>query len=205
MNTKNNIMLLKLLTGYRIGFSSLFLQTFNNNFSKIGLLNGFNLQIEINSKYLFPIIFFFKKHSLFMFRQLIDISSYEFLGNIYRYILVYSLLNLESGLRLFIKIKLKEFNTSLISVSSIFCSANWSEREVFDFFGIYFFLNKDLRRILLDYGFQGYPLRKDFPLTGFVELFYDDTIKKITYEKLTLSQEYRTFFYTKNHVNSLSK
>jgi len=78
---------------------------------------------------------------------------------------------------------MRENCVSLLSVSSLFYNANWAEREVFDFYGLYFSLNKDLRRILLDYGFQGYPLRKDFPLTGFIELFYDDTIKKITYEK----------------------
>ena len=205
MYTKNSTLLLKLLTGYRIGFSSLFIQIFNNTFSKIKILNGFILQIEINLKYLFSTIFFLKKHSLCLFKLLIDITSYEFLGNKYRYILIYSLLNIETSLRIILKVKLKEYNTSLLSVSSIFCSANWSEREIFDFFGIYFFFNKDLRRILLDYGFRGYPLRKDFPLTGFIELFYDDTIKKITYEKLTLTQEYRTFFYNKNHINSLNK
>lgn len=205
MIINNNTSLIKLLTGYRIGLSSFLLQTFNTNFSKVGILNGFNLQIEINVKYLFPLIFFCKKHSLFLFNLLIDIISYEYVGSKYRYILIYSLLNLETNLRLFIKIKLQEYNNLLLSISSIFYSANWSEREVFDFYGIYFFCNKDLRRILLDYGFKGYPLRKDFPLTGFIELFYDDSIKKITYEKLTLSQEYRTFFYTKNHINSLIK
>jgi NADH-quinone oxidoreductase subunit C len=104
-----------------------------------------------------------------------------------------------------IKIKLKELNNNLLSITSIFYTAAWLEREVFDFFGLYFLYNKDLRRILLDYGFQGYPLRKDFPLSGFLELFYDDTLKKITYEKISLSQEYRIFFYTKNHINSLYK
>jgi NADH-quinone oxidoreductase subunit C len=68
---------------------------------------------------------------------------------------------------------------------------------------LYFLFNKDLRRILLDYGFKGYPLRKDFPLSGFIELYYDDSIKKIVYEKITLAQEYRTFFFTKNNINSV--
>ena len=77
------------------------------------------------------------------------------------------------------------------------------EREVFDFFGLYFFYNKDLRRILLDYGFLGFPLRKDFPLSGFIELYYDDTIKKISYEKIALNQEYRIFFTQKNSFNYL--
>jgi len=77
------------------------------------------------------------------------------------------------------------------------------EREVFDFYGLYFLFNNDLRRILSDYGFQGYALRKDFPLSGFIELFYDDTIKKISYDKIFLAQEYRVFFYSKNHLSSI--
>jgi len=123
MSTNNNF-LLKLLIGYRIGVSSLFLQIFNNKFSSIGILTGFNLQIEINLKYLFPIIFFLKKHSLCLFTLLIDIVSYEFIGNKYRYALVYSLLNIETSLRLFVKVKLQEYNTTLLSVTSLFYSAN---------------------------------------------------------------------------------
>ena len=84
---------------------------------------------------------------------------------------------------------------NLLSITSFFYSAVWLEREIFDFFGLYFFFNKDLRRILLDYGFIGNPLRKNFPLSGFIELFYDDSIKKIVYEKVTLCQEYRSFVY----------
>jgi len=81
----------------------------------------------------------------------------------------------------------------LLSVVSLYNSAGWSEREVFDFFGIFFFENKDLRRILTDYGFRGYPLRKDFPLTGYVDVYYDDNQKRICYRSLELSQEYRNF------------
>ena len=73
------------------------------------------------------------------------------------------------------------------------------EREIFDFFGLFFLFNKDLRRLLLDYGFQGYPLRKNFPLSGFIEVVYNDTIKKITYPKVNITQEYRLFFYQKTN------
>jgi NADH:ubiquinone oxidoreductase subunit C len=76
---------------------------------------------------------------------------------------------------------------------ALFRSANWSEREVFDFYGLFFFENTDLRRILNDYGFKGFPLRKDFPLTGYMDTYYDDNTKKISYRKLELSQEYRNF------------
>lgn len=163
----------------------------------IEITKNYSLQISICTFYLYPFLFFLKKHSLCLFNILIDMVCFEFLGTKYRYVLIYTLLNLQTSLRIFVKIKVKELNKNLLSIASLFYSANWLEREVFDFYGLYFILNKDLRRILLDYGFKGYPLRKDFPLSGFVELFYDDTIKKITYEKIELCQEYRILFYKK--------
>ena len=90
------------------------------------------------------------------------------------------------------KVKLDSLNR-LSSVSSVFKSASWLEREVWDLFGIFFSEHSDLRRILTDYGFQGFPLRKDFPLTGFVELKYDDEMKRVSYDSLELSQEFRFF------------
>ena len=83
--------------------------------------------------------------------------------------------------------------SNLFSVIGIYKSANWSEREIFDFFGIFFLGNKDLRRILTDYGFKGHPLRKDFPITGFIDVYYDDNQKRICYRNLELNQEYRNF------------
>lgn len=195
----------KLLIGFRTGLNSLFIHIFKDCYFRIGIINNYNLQIEIDNKYLYPFIFFCKKHTLCLFNILIDLICFEFLGTKYRYVLIYNFLSINYTLRLLIKIKLQELNNSLLSITSIFYTAGWLEREVYDFFGLYFYYNKDLRRILLDYGFQGYPLRKDFPLSGFIELFYNDTIKKITYEKIALSQEYRVFFYTKNHINSLYK
>lgn len=201
----NNNLLYKLLNGFRIGITSLLINIFKTGYCRIGLISGFQLQIELNSKYILPFLFFCKNHGLCLFHILTDIICYEFLNTKYRYTLIYNLLNIENCIRLLIKIKIQESNNKLLSITTIFNSANWSEREIFDFYGVYFLFNKDLRRILLDYGFQGYPLRKDFPLSGFIELFYDDTIKKITYEKITLSQEYRQFFYTKNNTFTLKK
>ena len=198
MLQSNNISLIKLLIGFRTGLTSILINIFKNSFYQINLLNGFILQVELSVKYLYPFLLFCKKHSLFLFNVLVDIVCYEFLGNKLRYTLIYTLLNVQYAGRLFVKTKTHDTDFSLLSITSIFYTASWSEREVFDFFGLYFFFNKDLRRILLDYGFQGYPLRKDFPLSGFIEVYYDDTIKKITYDKVTLAQEYRIFFYPKN-------
>lgn len=86
----------------------------------------------------------------------------------------------------------------MLSLISIYLNSSWSEREIFEFYGIYFYLNKDLRRLLLDYGFRGYPLRKDFPLTGFIELYYDDSTKKIVYEKVNLNIDYKKNFFFKS-------
>ena len=82
------------------------------------------------------------------------------------------------------------------SVTDLFSGASWLEREVWDLFGVFFFKHNDLRRILTDYGFEGHPLRKDFPLTGFLEVYYDDTTKKILYEPVSLVQEYRNYDFT---------
>jgi len=191
--------LLKLLIGFRIGFLSIINNVFNMSCLKISILNGFNIQIEFSLKYLYSVLLFLKKHSLYLLDILTDITCCEFLGFKFRFLLIYTLLSVKNGgLRLILKIKTQEQSFSVLSVTSIYNSANWSEREIFDFFGLFFLYNKDLRRILLDYGFSGYPLRKDFPLSGFIEVYYDDTIKKITYDNVNLTQEYRIFFFPKS-------
>lgn len=198
----NNSSLIKLLIGFRTGLTSVILNTFNRSYLQINIISGFNLQIEFTIKYLYPFLLFCKKHSLSLFNILTDIVCYEFLGSKFRFVLIYTLLNTTTALRLYVKVKSSETNFNLLSITSLFYTASWAEREVFDFFGLYFLYNKDLRRILLDYGFQGYPLRKDFPLSGFVEVYYDDTIKKITYDKIVLAQEYRIFFYPKTAIKN---
>jgi len=114
------------------------------------------------------------------------------MGLKYKYVLIYTLLSVQINIRLNLKTKVW-FNTKIkiLSTLTLFLSSSWAEREIFDFYGLYFFFNKDLRHLLLDYGFKGYPLRKDFPLTGYIELFYDDSIKKIIYQKIELNLEYR--------------
>jgi len=127
---------------------------------------------------------------------LIDITAIDFLNNYNRFELVYSLLSIRYNLRIFIKIYLNEFFITN-SISDLYLSANWSEREVWDMFGIFFKNHRDLRRILNNYGFNGYPLRKDFSLTGYVGVRYDDCDKYILSESIELSQLHLEFIHTK--------
>ena len=133
-----------------------------------------------------------KKKNNLNFEMLLDITAVDYPKRSLRFELVYILLSLKNHLRVRVKTFLNE-NDVVPSVSNIYKSACWYEREVWDMYGISFSGNNDLRRILTDYGFEGHPLRKDFPLTGFVELRYDETKKKVTYSKVKLTQDYRNF------------
>lgn len=159
---------------------------------KMWIGSGFEIVIEINSKLIYPVIYFLNKHSLCCFKSLIDFVCYDTPEFKYRFSLIYNLISIQYNFRCQVLTKIQEL-TNVFSVMGIFKSANWSEREIFDFFGIFFLVNKDLRRILTDYGFHGFPLRKDFPLTGYVDVYYDDNQKRICYRNLELAQEYRNF------------
>jgi NADH/F420H2 dehydrogenase subunit C len=135
-----------------------------------------------------------KLHFSYQYKLLSCISGVDFLGKDYRFSVVYDLLSLTFNNRLRIKVFVNEI-TSVPSVVDIFVNANWWEREVWDMYGIYFDRHPDLRRILTDYGFEGHPMRKDFPLSGYVEFRYDETRKKIIGEPVELAQEFRTFTY----------
>ena len=126
------------------------------------------------------------------FRQLIDICGSDFPEQTNRFCIVYNLLSLVHNCRVRIKLWTNE-ETQVPSVVEIFNSANWYEREVWDLFGIFFSNHPDLRRLLNDYGFDGHPLRKDFPLTGYVEVRYDDEQKRVVYEPVKLTQDFRVF------------
>ena len=126
------------------------------------------------------------------FEMLLDITAVDYPQRSKRFELVYNLLSLKNHLRLRVKIFLND-NEIVPSISKLYKSACWYEREVWDMYGISFSGNNDLRRILTDYGFEGHPLRKDFPLTGFVELRYDEAKKKVVYSKVKLTQDYRNF------------
>lgn len=135
---------------------------------------------------------FLKKTTVLKFTILADICVVDYPNRIYRYEIVYNLLSSFYNLRLFIKFFLKD-SDYILTLTSLYSSSGWLEREVWDLYGIFFFKNPDLRRILTDYGFEYYPFRKDFPLTGYLELRYDDSLNSIVYEPVELAQEYRIF------------
>lgn len=124
--------------------------------------------------------------------MLIDIVVSDTPKNKFRFTLRYLILSTRFNYRLSLVTKTKEL-VSLLSTISLYRTANWIEREIWDLYGIFFFLHNDLRRILTEYGFTAHPLRKDFPLTGFFEVIYDDSQKRIVKKSLELSQEYRLF------------
>tara|TARA_B100000686_G_scaffold322496_1_gene376305 strand:+ start:1065 stop:1682 length:618 start_codon:yes stop_codon:yes gene_type:complete len=150
------------------------------------------LLIETDVENLFNIIQFLKSNDSCKFKQLIDIAGIDFPERDKRFRLVYLFLSHENNLRIKIVINF-EIEKKIPSITKIFPSANWMEREVFDMYGIKFTNHPDLRRILTDYGFKGHPLRKDFPLTGFNEVRYSEKNKKVVYEPVKLEQNYRDF------------
>ena len=150
------------------------------------------LLIEINEKDLVDVVQFLKSHESCKFKQLIDIAGVDYPSDENRFELVYLFLSHENNNRIKLSIKFK-INQIINSITKIFPSANWMEREVFDMYGIKFKNHPDLRRILTDYGFKGHPLRKDFPLTGFNEVRYSEKEKKVIYEPVKLEQNYRNF------------
>jgi NADH-quinone oxidoreductase subunit C len=150
------------------------------------------LLIEIEESELIDVVQFLQSNENCKFKQLIDIAGVDYPENEKRFELVYLFLSHENNLRIKLLIKF-EINQSINSITKIFPSANWMEREVFDMYGIKFKNHPDLRRILTDYGFKGHPLRKDFPLTGFNEVRYSEKDKKVIYEPVKLEQNYRNF------------
>ena len=150
------------------------------------------LLIEINDNDLVDVVQFLKSNENCKFRQLIDIAGVDYPENEKRFELIYLFLSHENNLRIKLLTKF-ELNQTINSITKIFPSANWMEREVFDMYGIKFKNHPDLRRILTDYGFKGHPLRKDFPLTGFNEVRYSEKEKKVVYEPVKLEQNYRNF------------
>jgi NADH-quinone oxidoreductase subunit C len=126
------------------------------------------------------------------FKQLMDICGVDYPGRPERFEVVYNLLSLTHNRRIRVKVWTDE-QSAVPTVTGVFNSAGWWERETYDLYGIWFREHPDLRRILTDYGFEGHPLRKDFPLTGYVEVRYDDELKRIVYEPVKLTQDFRNF------------
>tara|TARA_Y100001970_G_C14183201_1_gene831013 strand:+ start:258 stop:848 length:591 start_codon:yes stop_codon:yes gene_type:complete len=152
------------------------------------------IYLNIDPKDLLEVIALLKKNDQIKFRQLVDITAVDYPENKKRFKMVYLLLSHEFNHRIIIDYFISE-SEIVSSLTSIYPSANWMEREVFDMYGITFKDHPDLRRILTDYGFEGHPLRKDFPLTGHNEVRYSEDKKKVVYEPVKLEQNYRNFDY----------
>ncbi len=152
------------------------------------------LYLSIDNEDLLDVILFLKINNDTKFKQLIDITAVDYPENSKRFKMIYLLLSHQFNQRIVISCLINE-NEVVSSLTKIFPSANWMEREVFDMYGVKFKDHPDLRRILTDYDFKGFPLRKDFPLTGHTEVRYSEDQKKVIYEPVKLEQNYRNFDY----------
>lgn len=150
------------------------------------------LIITVHPKNLYGIIKFLKYNTLCQFKCLTAISGTDYPERENRFEVAYELLSIHHNRRIRVKTFVNEV-TPLVSLISLYPAANWWEREIWDLFGVFFQNHPDLRRILTDYGFQGHPLRKDFPLSGYVEVSYDEKLKRVISQPLELTQEFRSF------------
>jgi NADH dehydrogenase (ubiquinone) Fe-S protein 3 len=153
------------------------------------------LVVHIPPEGVIPVITFLKDHTHAQYKQMVDICGVDYPSKPYRFQVVYNMLShrFNSRIRL---ITYCDETTPIPSVTNLFASANWFEREAWDLYGIYFVDHPDLRRILTDYGFEGHPFRKDFPLTGYVEVRYDDELKRVVCEPLELTQQFRAYDFS---------
>ena len=159
--------------------------------SSTEIING-ELVLNVSRESIVKVLMFLRDDVNCQFKMLMELCGVDFPGREDRFDIVYCLLSLTLNQRIRVKTQ-TNIKSAVPSVSGVFSSANWWEREAWDLFGIYFSDHPDLRRILSDYGFEGHPLRKDFPLTGYVEVRYDDEQKRVVYEPVKLSQEFRNF------------
>ena len=150
------------------------------------------LSLIVRAESIVKVLTFLRDDVNCRFKQLVDVCGVDFPESEPRFEVVYNLLSLTSNSRIRVKVQTDE-DTPVPSVTGVFSAANWWEREAWDMYGIYFSDHPDLRRILTDYGFEGHPLRKDFPLTGYKEIRYDDEKKRVVYEPVKLTQEFRSF------------
>ena len=159
------------------------------------LVRNDELTIYVDKEFLLPLMEQLKTHPDFLFRTLIDVTAIDYLGEEQRFQVIYNLLSMHHNQRVRIKVSLSE-GDEIPSITDIYTSSDWYEREVFDMYGIKFSGHRDLRRILTDYGFRGHPLRKDFPLTGYNEVRYDEVRKRVVYEPVSLQQEFRNLDFS---------
>ena len=168
--------------------------------NKVIIFDNNQIYFFVDVNRLNDFVFFLKNSLLFKIQSLVDIAAIDWIWRVDRYSIYYNLFSFIYNYRIFLIIDIPIFfnyvyGIGVESLSNLFNSANWLEREVWDLYGIYFYNHIDLRRILTDYGFKGFPFRKDFPLTGFKEIRYDDTYKIIISEDLKMTQEYRAFTF----------
>tara|TARA_Y100001934_G_C12364301_1_gene782557 strand:+ start:1067 stop:1693 length:627 start_codon:yes stop_codon:yes gene_type:complete len=154
--------------------------------------NNDELTVTLNKPILIKVLNFLRDDKDFQFKQLVDICGVDYPDRIDRFEIVYHLLSVSLNQRIRVKLSVTDDET-IPSLVTLYDAANWYEREIWDMFGVIFTDHPDLRRILTDYGFQGHPLRKDFPLSGFIQVKYDDSEKKVVNEKVNLVQDFRKF------------
>lgn len=150
------------------------------------------LILNTTSECLLPLLTFLKNSQFLQFKTLISITAIDYPACASRFEVNYFFLSYKLNTRIIVKVKTTD-TSPIESITSLYTGANWYEREVWDLFGVFFSNHPDLRRILTDYGFEGFPFRKDFPQTGFVEVRYDDQKKYVLYEPLEMAQEFRSF------------
>ena len=172
-------------------FGSSLLKKLPSSISTVQVSSG-ELAIIVPHTLVFQVLSFLKLHSTAQYKILADMTAVDYPEKEKRFEVVYNLLSVSFNSRIRVKTYVNEM-TALPTVSTIFPCANWLEREIWDMYGIYFTQHNDLRRILTDYGFEGHPLRKDFPLNGYISVRYDDVNKIVVCEPTELSQEFRTF------------
>merc|ERR1740131_330920 len=159
---------------------------------KVQISAGNELEVLIAPEGVVPVLTFLRDHTNAQFRSLSDLCGMDVPSRPYRFEVIYNLLSLRFNSRIRVKTYTDEL-TPIDSADEVYKAANWYEREVWDMYGVFFANHPDLRRILTDYGFEGHPFRKDFPLTGYVECRYDDESKRVVVEPLELAQEFRKF------------
>ena len=151
-----------------------------------------DVTITVPTQAISKVMIFLRDAADLQFNQLMDMTAIDYPGRTQRFEVVYIMLSMTHNCRITVKIKVNE-DDQIPTINQIFKAANWMEREIWDMYGLTFANHPDLRRILTDYGFEGHPLRKDFPLTGYVEVRYDNEQKKVVYEPVRLPQEFRNF------------
>ncbi|XP_052714625.1 NADH dehydrogenase [ubiquinone] iron-sulfur protein 3, mitochondrial-like [Crassostrea angulata] len=162
---------------------------------KVRLMSGDELEILIHPEGVLPVMAFLKDHHNAQFTNIVDIACVDVPTRVFRFEVIYNLLSIRYNSRIRVLTYTDEL-TGLDSTCKLFPGSNWYEREIWDMFGVYFHNHPDLRRILTDYGFEGHPFRKDFPLSGYTELRYDEEVRRVVIEPLEMTQEFRRFEYS---------